>query len=109
MRTEERRRTGIGCFAPRERLVHLLRRMAAIPLDEAAGLSARGNLAAVADGAIPAAAVGFFIARTATGWRLMIFERHHAASSEICRPAGDLLQEGKTLSGAMPWTSAGST
>ncbi len=109
MRTEERRRTGIGCFAPRERLVHLLRRLAAIPLREAAGSSCRGKLAAAAEGAIPPGAVGFFIARTATGWRLMIFERNHEASSGICRAAGDLLQEAKTVSGAMPWTSAGST
>ncbi|MEJ5358102.1 MAG: hypothetical protein WHT06_05465 [Desulfobacterales bacterium] len=109
MGTNERRRTGIGCFAPRERLVRLLRRLAASPLEETAGRAAEEGMPAFPEGVIPPAAVGFFIAQTPGGFRLFIFEGKGGSSPRVCRAAADLLQSGETAGGAMPWTSAGST
>lgn len=119
MTANARRGLGVGCFAPRERLLRVLARMAPGPPDRPGGFAC-GEQAAFGAAALPPGATGFFLEQTAAGLRLFVFERNRPGGrfpqAAPPRPAGGLSGAcGSATEPANPvrreeaWTSAGST
>lgn len=117
MTPNARRGLGVGCFAPRERLLRVLARMASGPPARPGGF-ARGEEAAFAAAALPPEATGFFLEQTAAGIRLVVFERNRPGGRLPrvlpVRPAGGLSPAGGSATEPAnpvrreePWTSAG--
>lgn len=116
MATEPRRRLGVGCFAPRERLLGVLARMALGPPARDGGFGC-GEEAALAPPLLSPAATGFFLEQSASGIRLFVFERNRPGGpSPETPPAGALsaavgsaTEPENPVRREEPWTSAGST